>query len=144
MAVSVFDRFPRPACADLLGWTFLGADAAAGTARIAFEGRPEFCNPAGFIQGGMLAAMLDDAMGPAVLVMSEGRFYTATIDMNVSYLAPAKPGRLIGEGRVVQLGKTVAFLEASLRDGEGTLVARATSSARLVPTERLSSERLAP
>jgi len=137
MAVSIFDRFPRPPCADLLGWTLL--DAGGGTARIAFEGRPEFCNPAGFIQGGMLAAMLDDAMGPAVLVMSEGRFYPVTIDMNVSYLAPAKPGRLIGEGRVVQLGKTVGFLEASLRDGDGTLVARATSSVRLVPTERLVS-----
>src|ERR1700684_3758852 len=123
MALSVFDRFPRPACADLRGWTFLDANPAAGTARIAFEGRPEFCSPAGFIQGGMLAAMLDDSMGPAVVVMSEGRLCTATVVMTVSYRAPANPGGLIGEARVVQLGKTVAFLEASLRDGEGTLVA---------------------
>ena len=41
------------------------------------------------------------------------------------------------EGQVIQMGKTVAFLEARLTDSEGTLVAKATSSARLVPTSRL-------
>ena len=40
-----------------------------------------------------LAAMLDDTMGPAVFVMTEGRLYTATISLTVNFLAPAKPGR---------------------------------------------------
>jgi uncharacterized protein (TIGR00369 family) len=136
---TVFDRFPKPPCADLLGWTLLEHDAAKGWARIAFEGRPEFRNPAGFIQGGMLCAMLDDTMGPPVLLMTEGRLYTATIGMNVNFLAPAKPGRLIGEGQVVQLGKTIAVVDAALRDSGGALVARATSQARLIPTERLAA-----
>jgi acyl-coenzyme A thioesterase PaaI-like protein len=39
---------------------------------------------------------------------------------------------------VVQLGKTIAFLEASLTDSAGALVARATSTARLVPAKRLA------
>jgi uncharacterized protein (TIGR00369 family) len=135
--MDIFDRFPRPPCADLLGWTLLDSDAAQGTARLAFEGRKEFLNPAGFVQGGMLAAMLDDSMGPAVLIMSGGKFYTATINMNVSYLAPARPGRFTAEARVVQLGKTVAFMESSLSDADGNVVARASASARLVPVERL-------
>jgi uncharacterized protein (TIGR00369 family) len=138
-AAAIFARFPKPACADLLGWTLLDADAEAGTARCGFVAGPEFLNPAGFVQGGILAAMLDDTMGPAVLVQSDGGLFTATIDMNVSYFAPARAGRFIGEGRIVQLGKTVGFLEAQLRDGEGTLVARATSSVRLVPTARLNA-----
>jgi uncharacterized protein (TIGR00369 family) len=135
MPASVFDRFPKPPCAELLGWTLLGHDKA--TTRIGFEGRPEFLNPAGFVQGGMLAAMLDDAMGPGVLLATDGRFYTATIGLNVSYLAPARVGRLVAEARVIQLGKTVGFMDASLSDSDGTVVARATSSARLVPAERL-------
>ncbi len=138
-AATVFDRFPAPPCARLLGWKLLDYDAAKGWAKIGFEGRREFLNPAGFVQGGLLAAMLDDTMGPAVLLMTEGRFYTVTIGLNLSFLAPAKEGRLIGEGRVVQLGKTIAFLEGSLSDGEGTLVARATSQARLIPVERLAA-----
>jgi uncharacterized protein (TIGR00369 family) len=139
MTDTIFDRFPKPPCADLLGWTLLDQDPERGWVKIGFEGRPEFLNPAGFIQGGLVAAMLDDTMGPAVLIMSGGRSFTSTIDLNVSFLAPAKPGPLTGEGQVIQLGKTIAFVEARLTDSAGTLVARATSSARLVPTERLAA-----
>ncbi len=136
---TVFDRFPMPPCAQLLGWTLLEHDSEKGWAKTSFEGRAEFLNTAGYIQGGLLAAMLDDTMGPAVFLMTQGRFYTVTIAMNLNYLAPAKPGRLIGEVRVVQLGKTVAFMEGSLTDDRGTLIARATSQARLIPTERLAA-----
>lgn len=134
---SVFDRFPTPPCAATLGWRLIKADEESGAVRIGFEASHEFCNPAGFIQGGFLTAMLDDTMGPAVLVKSRGTLFTATIDLNVSFLAPARPGPLTGEGRIVQLGKTIAFLEAILSADDGTPVARATSSARLVPVERL-------
>ncbi|HXQ11142.1 MAG TPA: PaaI family thioesterase [Caulobacteraceae bacterium] len=137
MSATVFDRFEMPPCARLLGWTLLDHDAERGWAKLSFEGRPEFANPAGLIQGGLLAAMLDDAMGPAVLLMTEGRLYSSTIDMHVSFLAPARPGRLIAEAQVLQLGKTVAFTEAKLMDERGTTLALARASQRLVPVERL-------
>jgi uncharacterized protein (TIGR00369 family) len=136
-ATDIFDRFPRPPCAELLGWTLLDSDSEIGWARLAFEGRDTFLNPAGFVQGGILAAMLDDAMGPAVLIKSGGTLYTATINMNVSYLAPARPGKFVAEARVLQLGKTVAFMESVLADEDGIPVARATASARLVPVNTL-------
>ncbi len=138
MTASVFDGFPTPACAQTLGWQLLDEDGEAGTIRVGFDGRAEFCNPAGNIQGGFLAAMLDDTLGPAVLVKTGGTHYTATIDLNVSFLAPARPGPLTGEGRVVQLGKTIAFLEGQLLAPDGTIVARATASARVVPTAGLA------
>lgn len=136
MIATALDRLPAPPCAQLLGWKVLDARPDEGWIRIGFEGRPEFRNPAGFIQGGFLAAMLDDTMGPAVFAATDGALYTATIDMSVSYLRPARVGPLFGEGQVVQLGKTVAFIEAQLTDGEGAVVARATSSARLVASEK--------
>jgi acyl-coenzyme A thioesterase PaaI-like protein len=43
----------------------------------------------------------------------------------------------VAEGRVVQLGKTVAFMEAALMDEGGTVLVRATASARVVPVGRL-------
>ena len=79
-------------------------------------------------------------LGPAVLVKTGGTHYTATIDLNVSFLAPARPGPLIGEGRVLQLGRTVAFLEGQLLAPDGRIVARATASARVVPTEGLARD----
>jgi uncharacterized protein (TIGR00369 family) len=77
-------------------------------------------------------------MGPAALVKSQGKWFTASIDMNVSFLAPARPGKLFAEGRVVQLGKSIGYLEAELFDADGKLIARATSSARLVPSDALA------
>lgn len=129
---TILDRFPMPPCARLLGWELLEADAQAGRVTVRFEARPEFCNPAGTVQGGFLAAMLDDAMGPAVVIASGGEVYPATIEMKVSFLAPAAPGRIIAEARILQRGRTIGFLEASLRNPEGRLIATATASARMV------------
>ena len=131
MIATVLDQYATPACAQLLGLDILEADAAKGWVRIAFDAKPEFCNASGTIQGGFLAAMLDDTMGPAVLIHTNAERLPSTIDLHVSYLAPARPGRLIGEGRVTQLGRTVGFAEAHLLDPEGRMIARATSSFRV-------------
>jgi uncharacterized protein (TIGR00369 family) len=123
---------PSSPSAELLGWRLLDHDQAKGWVRIGFEARREFLNPAGAVQGGFLTAMLDDCMGPAAWIMTGGERYTATIDINVSFLAPAKPGPMIGEGQVVKLGGTIGFLEARLFGPDNQMVARATSTARLI------------
>ena len=133
---TALDGLPRPPCAELLGWEVVDARPADGWIRIRFEGRHEFLNPAGYIQGGFLAAMLDDTMGPAMFIYGEGRVFTPTIDLHVSFLSPARPGPLYGEGQVVQAGKSIAFLEGQLMDLSGTLIARATASAQLVPADK--------
>jgi uncharacterized protein (TIGR00369 family) len=136
--MSAFDGFPKPPCAQTLGWELLSADEQTGEVRIQFEGKREFCNPGGSIQGGFLAAMLDDTLGPTVLVKTGGKQYCATIDLRVSFLMPARPGRFIGEGRIVKIGTTIAFLEGHLRDAKGEVVATATASARVVSTAGLA------
>jgi uncharacterized protein (TIGR00369 family) len=136
MIPTALDHLPAPPCAKLLGWHLLDARPHDGWIRIGFDGKRDFCNPAGFIQGGMLSAMLDDTMGPAVFVMTEGKLYTATITITVNFLAPAKPGPIIGEATVTQLGKTVAFVEGRLMAEDGTVLATATTSARLVETAK--------
>jgi uncharacterized protein (TIGR00369 family) len=70
--------------------------------------------------------------------MTDGKLYTATITMTVNFLAPAKPGKLIGEAKVTQLGKTVAFVEGKLMSEDGTVLVTASTSARLVETAKLS------
>lgn len=120
----------------MLGWHLIDAKPELGWIRIGFDGKPDFCNPAGTIQGGILAAMLDDTMGPAVFVKTQGRLYTATISMSISFLAPAKVGPIIAEATVTQLGKSVAFVEGKLTDEAGRVVALATSAARLVDAEK--------
>ena len=134
MIATALDNIPMPPVAKLLGWRLVDARPQDGWIRIVFE--EDFCNPAGFIQGGMLTAMLDDTMGPAVFVMTEGRLFTTTISMTVNFLAPAKPGPITGEATVTQLGKTIAFVEGRLTAADGTLLATASSSIRLVEAAR--------
>jgi uncharacterized protein (TIGR00369 family) len=136
MIRTALDDLEVPPCSRLLGWHVMDARPDDGWIRIGFVGKQEFCNPAGFIQGGILTAMLDDTMGPAVFVKTDGRLYTATIAMTVNFLAPARVGLLIGEASVVQLGKSIAFMEARLKTEGGDAVATATATARLVESAR--------
>lgn len=132
MADSIFARLPAPPCAELLGWELVAEYPDEGRIEIAFHPTARMLNPRGTVQGGFVAAMLDDTMGPALVSMTGGREVPASIDLTVSFLKPVMPGRVIGKGRVVGRGRTVAFLEAELFDEAGELLARATSSARIM------------
>ena len=136
MITTALDGLPPPPSSKLLGWHLLDARPAAGWVRIGFDGKAEFCNPAGFVQGGILAAMLDDTMGPAIFVLTEGKLYAPTITMTVNFLNSAKPGPIVGEATVRQLGKTVAFVEGQLSAEDGAVLATATASARLIETAK--------
>lgn len=121
---------PPPKCADTLGIVFLNVDAEAGSIEVQFEGRSEFTNPVGNIQGGFLAAMLDDTMGPALSAMLDEGQFAPTLNLNVSFHRPAKVGRLIGRGRVVKRGRDICFLAGELYQDE-QLVASATATAMI-------------
>jgi uncharacterized protein (TIGR00369 family) len=136
MISTALDRLTAPPSSKLLGWHLLDARPSEGWVRIGFDGKAEFCNPAGFIQGGILSAMLDDTMGPAVFIMTDGKLYTATITMTVNFLAPAKVGPIVGEAKVTQIGKTIAFVEAKLTSADDAVLATCTASTRLVETTK--------
>jgi uncharacterized protein (TIGR00369 family) len=54
------------------------------------------------VQGGFLAAMLDDTMGPALVATLPAGHFAPTLELKVSYLRPARVGPLFGEGRIVE------------------------------------------
>ncbi|MCY7271063.1 MAG: PaaI family thioesterase [Sphingomonas bacterium] len=124
-----------PPASKLLGWTLRSVDPAAGTIEIGFTADERFTNPGGTVQGGFLAAMLDDTQAPALFAMTDGKVYAPTIDFNVAFIKAARPGAFIGKGRVINRGKTIVFTEAELFDETGDLVARATFSSRAMHSE---------
>lgn len=131
MNAAVLDVLPRPASARLLGWKMLGVDAETGEVSIGFDGKSEFCNPVGFVQGGMLIAMMDDSMGPATFIHSGGTKMISSIDIHAHFLRPVPVGEIVVKARVVRMGRQVAFMEAELFDAAGRLCARASSSANV-------------
>jgi uncharacterized protein (TIGR00369 family) len=134
VADTVFRSDAAPPCAKLLGWELVAEYPDEGRIEIAFHPTAEMINTRGSVQGGFVAAMLDDTMGPALVCLTQGAEVPATIDMNVTFLKPVLPGRVIGKGRVISRTRSTAFLEAELFDLDNHLLARATSTARIVAT----------
>jgi uncharacterized protein (TIGR00369 family) len=131
-------RAPIPRAARTLGFEFLSADVEAGTIEVAFTAGEEFTNPAGNVLGAFLAAMLYDVVGPALLATLEPDQFQSTLQMNTTFLRPARPGRLTGRGRVAHRNGDHAVIEAALfapadpTGGADTLLATATAVARVI------------
>jgi uncharacterized protein (TIGR00369 family) len=99
--------------------------------RMAFQIGPEFCHTVDIVQGGFVTAMLDASMAHAVLAAERGKVHVSSIDINVSFLRPARAGAFTAVGGIVKAGRSIAFLKAELFDAKDALVATATSSAHL-------------
>jgi uncharacterized protein (TIGR00369 family) len=126
-------RAPIPPAAATLGFQFIDADVAAGTIEVAFAATEAFTNPAGNVLGAFLAAMLYDTVGPALLATLEPDQFQSTLQLNVTFLRPVRPGRVIGKGRIVHRDEDLVFLEASLLDAGGAVIATAAATARVIP-----------
>jgi uncharacterized protein (TIGR00369 family) len=133
---AMLGRVPPPPAAATLGFKLLEVDTEQGTIRVQFDGRQEFLNPIGNIQGGFLCAMLDDTLGPALVATLPKDHFAPTIELKVNFIRPAKPGALIGTARVVSRGGTIAFLAGELTTEQGELIATATATARIVQLGR--------
>ncbi len=130
----VAGELPPPKAAETLGIRFEKIDADAGTIELELQAKAEFTNPAGNIQGGFLAAMLDDTMGPALAAMLNAGEFAPTLNLNVSFHRPAHVGIIKGFGRVVKKGRDVCHLQGELyQDGELIASAVATALIRALP-----------
>ncbi len=129
----VAGRVPMPPAEQLLGWELVAVDPDEGTIEVAFTATEQFVNPNGSIQGGLLAAMLDDTLGPALVATLEPGQFAPTTDLHVQFLRPAFPGRLVGRGRIVRRGGRVAFLSGELTDELGEIVATAVATVQIGP-----------
>ena len=124
-------RVDLPPATSTLGFELIAVDPDAGTIEVGFLAADSFLNPVGVIQGGFLAAMLDETLGPALVATLGPDQFAPTADLHIQFLRPAKPGRLIGRGRVVRKGRDLAFMSGELVEESGEVVAVATATATI-------------
>lgn len=118
--------------------------AAEGRSRVRYPNRREFSIPGGVMQGGMQGALIDQSMIVAVRTLLPSGDHFTTVELKINYLRPAGGASLVCESEVVRQGRNLIYVEASLRDDQGALVARASSSlVRVEGSERQSSRRYA-
>ena len=122
-------------CTETLGAQVIRFSSEPPEIEMEFEAIHDFTHSDGeVVQGGFVTGMLDAPMAHLLMGLFNFKVIPMTLDINVSFLAPTRQGKLVASAEVLQLGKSTAFMTSKLKQ-EGTLVASSTSTVRLVPTE---------
>lgn len=124
-------ELPLPPAAQTLGWQFLQYDKHRQEVSVAYDVPATLTNPLGNVQGGILSAMLDDSMGPAVYVGIPPNRIALTVESKTLFIRPASPGRILGTGRVEHRKGNLCFTAGELRNEAGQVLATATAVFRV-------------
>lgn len=136
-AARITDVFPEPSpSSSTLGFEILSLDMSAWTTRVRFIGKPEFRNPAGYIQGGFLAAMLDDTIGFLAGMKTAPKALPSTVDLHTTFLRPVRVGAIEVAARLSNVGRAMIFAEATLHDARGKEAARSSATLTVNPVQK--------
>ncbi len=103
-----------------------------GRAVIHYRARLDMCHSGGIVQGGFVTGWIDAAMAHVVMAQSEDAANPLSLEIKVSFLNPATPGLIIAEAWIERSGKSIAFLEGLIKNEAGVVLAKATSTMKLV------------
>ncbi len=99
-----------------------------GYCSISYKIRKEMTNPVGTIQGGVMAALIDDTMGLAFYTLFQQQMFTTT-NLNVNFLFGAKEGEtVVVKAQVVRIGKKIANIECKVYNEKNDIITTSTSN----------------
>jgi uncharacterized protein (TIGR00369 family) len=129
--------FKRQApCSAWLNQHLLEIDPETGYAKIAYDlGEPHF-NRFGALHGGAIACVMDDVLAVAAGLVLQWGEIAPTLEMKVSYLSQGSAGRHIAEARVIKRGRQINFLDATLANDSGKLIATSTATIMIAPMKK--------
>lgn len=122
-------------------WTTLGYRRVSwgdGSTEVAWDATPEYGFPTSsgtVIQGGLVTALLDAAMGGACWTVLDADSAFLTADLRVEFLRSTRPGTVSAKGTVVRRTRRVVFCEAQLFDADGQLLAASRCTQVVLPAE---------
>ncbi len=106
-----------------------------GQAIVELQANEQHHNPMGTLHGGVYCDLADAAMGWAfAATLAEGEYFT-TVEMKVNFLRAVKQATLTAEARVVKGGATLGYVECEVKDEQGRLVAKASSTCLKLKSE---------
>lgn len=108
-----------------------------GKAELFMPVRPDMLNGAGWLQGGLYAALCDEAMALALFTTLENKQIIATISECTSFLQGVRSGSVTAQAKVVKKGRNVAFVEGMVvNSDDGTLLSQTQASFAIMSERR--------
>jgi uncharacterized protein (TIGR00369 family) len=90
-------------------------------------------NPLGAVHGGFAATVLDAATGCAVHSMLDAGVGFGTVELDVKMMRPVPVDKkLIADGKLLSLTRSIGFAEGTLRDEGGKMFAHATATCMVI------------
>ncbi|WP_324133690.1 PaaI family thioesterase [Bosea sp. (in: a-proteobacteria)] len=118
------------------GRTYFVEEVGPMTARMRCDYHEKHLRPGGTISGPTMMALADVALYAAILGQIGPVALAVTTSLSFNFLRKPAPAALIGEARLLKLGKRLAVGEVSLySQGESEMVAHATGTYS-IPVER--------
>ena len=115
----------------------------AGRAQIEYAASMAQCHSGGVVQGGFVTGWIDAAMAHAVIAKVGHGMVPMTLELKVSFFAPARPGPVIAEAWIVKAGRKTVFAEGTLSDAAGTVLAKASSTLMLADRKKVEAAAMA-
>lgn len=113
---------------------------SAGSSVLRIDVQQKHLQPYGIVHGGVYSSMIDAACFWAGYTEIEDGLAMTTVEMKVNYLAPAKDGVFMAEGKVVKTGKTICLSEALISDQAGRLLAHGTATMMVLESLQLEGQ----
>jgi acyl-CoA thioesterase len=110
-----------------------------GRATLEYEAGLHMCHSGGVVQGGFVTGWIDAAMAHAAIAMAGSDIVPMSLELKVSFFAPARPGRVFAEAWVERRGKRTCFFEGRLLDPSGTVLAKASSTILLAQRAKVET-----
>ncbi|MCW1383397.1 PaaI family thioesterase [Novosphingobium sp. KCTC 2891] len=114
-----------------------------GRAALEFLAGMHMCHSGGVVQGGFVSGWIDAAMAHAIIGLhrDQGNHDVAPIslELKISFFAPARPGLVRAEGWIEQGGKSTCFAEGRLLDAAGKVLAKASSTIKLLSNAKIEA-----
>jgi uncharacterized protein (TIGR00369 family) len=124
-------------CSAWLNQSLIEIDTETGFAKIAYDlGEAQF-NRFGALHGGAIACAMDDVLAVAAGLVLQWGEIAPTLEMKVSYLSQGAAGKHIAEACVIKRGRQINFLEATLADASGKIIATSTATIMITAMKKV-------
>jgi uncharacterized protein (TIGR00369 family) len=107
-----------------------------GTAQLSVPVEAHLTNSLGTVHGGVIMSLLDVALCTAARTLHPESVGVITINMSTSFIGGGKGARLLADARVLKDGRSMSFVEAEAKNDDGSIVAKAIGTVRVLKKEK--------